>query len=389
MEIKSTFSFKELVKTTFFFSLLLLLIFYLTACQNNISNSTNNREVRDVGRLSTELTLNDAVLEQSNTEGNLIWKIKAKQTTYSEDRKIAYLKEITANLLQDKKIILKVRGQEGEVLEQGNLIILKERVVASDARNQTVLRGNIVEWRPSENLLIVKDNLQGNHPNLVVTSNTAKYFTDTENLELIGRVVANTLDSNLLLESDRLLWQIPQQKIIINNSFKTVRYQQEVITDRLVADRGEANLSDRTITLNNNIELTSIEPELKIATNSAIWNYERRLINSDLPIQIVDKTQELVIIGNQGQIDFQKQFATLQNGVKGNNNREKSDIYSRQAIWDMTKNEITATGDVIYNKTQPKVNLRGDKALIYLDTNKAIVTSDRPKNKPVVSVVSD
>ena len=390
LEIKLTFRIEEQIKTLLSSSLLLLFLFLLTACQSNISNSTTNEsQAQNVGRLNTELTLNDAVLEQSNAERNLIWKIKAKRTTYSDDRQIAYLKDITANLLQNKKIILKVRGQQGEVLEQGNLIILKDRVLASDARNKTVLRGNLVEWRPLENLLIIQDNLQGNHPNLIVTANTAKYFTDIESLELTGQVVANTLEPSLLLESDRLLWQIPQQKVIANNPLEVVRYQKETIIDRLVADKGAANLSSKTIALSNNIEFTSVQPKLQIATNSAIWNYERRYLDSDLPIQIVARKQQLTVTGNQGQIDFETEIATLKNGVRGINNREQSDIYARQAIWNIPEKEIIATGDVVYNKTRPKINLRGDKAVIDLETNKAIVTSDRPQNKPVVSVVSD
>lgn len=381
---------QEQVKALLTQGLLLLLIFLVTACQTSKSALTSNQEQpTNDGRANTQLTLNDAVLEQSNSEGNLFWKIKAKRTTYSDDKQIAYIEDITANLLQDRQIILKVKGKTGEVQEQGHLILIKDQIVASDARNETILRGNLIEWRPSENVLTIKDNLQANHPNLIVTANTAKYFTDTENLELIGQVIANTLDPTLLLESDRLLWQISQQKVIANNPLKIVRYQKETITDRLVADTAEVDLNQQIVTLNRNVELISVKPELQIATNSALWNYKARFIDSSQPIQVVAREQQLNVTGNQGQIDLIREIVTLKNGVKGINNREQATLYAQQAIWNMTQQEIVATGNVIYNKTQPKIDLTGDKAVIKLAENKAIVTSNQPQDKPVVSVVNN
>ena len=395
LKIKSDRTKKEQVRRLFFQYFLLLLIFSLTACSRNLATDTsrqssdaNTEEQESIGRLDTQLTLNDAVLEQSNNEG-LVWKIKAKHTTYSDDRATAYLEDITANLLQNEEIILKVKGKQGEVREQGQLIVLQEAVVASDARNETILRGNTAQWRPSEGVLTIQDNLQVNHPNLIVTADKAQYFTDTESVELTGRVVANTEEPALILKSDRLLWQIPQQKVIANNPLNVVRYQQATITDRLVADRAQVDLERQTIALNSNVALNSVQPELQIATDSAIWNYQLRTINSDRPIRVVDRQQQLTITGNQGQIDFETEIVTMTNGVEGVNNREPATLYSQQAIWNISQKEVTATGNVTYNKAQPKIDLTGDKAIIDLEADRAIVTSDRPQQKPVVSVVND
>lgn len=390
LNIKLLINNEEQVKTLFCQGLLLLFIFCLTACQNNQVNTTEQVTQSDnVSRLSTQLTLNDAILEQSNQEGDQVWKIKAKRTTYSDDRKIGYVEDITANLLQNKQIILKIQGKKGEIQEEGKIVLLQEDIVANDVRNQSVLRGNFLEWRPLENILLIKDNLQVNHPNLIVTANTAKYSTDTQSLELTGKVVANTVNPNLLLESDRITWQIAQQKVITNNSFNIVRYQQDTITDRLVADRGQLDLKQQAVTLQNNVELKSLNPELQIATNYAIWHYQKRLIESEKPIQILAKEQQLNITGNQGQVDLITQIATLKNGVKAVDNSEVATLYAQQAVWNMNQQEIIATGDVTYNKAKPKVDLTGDKAIIQLAENKAIVTSNQPQKKPVVSVVSN
>ena len=375
---------KSLIRKAF----LLVLCLLIPACQATLPNNSVAEEQTDnTTRLNTKLVLNDAVLEQSNLEGDLVWKIKAKQTTYSDDRKIAYVEKITANLLKNEKVILKVKGDKGEIRDNGNAILLTDNIVANDVRNKSVFRGNFVEWHPPENTLVIKDNLQVNHPDLIVTANTAKYFTDVESLELIDDVVANTTNPNLLLEGSRFSWQIPQQKIISQSLVKIVRYQKENVTDRLFADAANVDLSEHNVNLHGNVELISVEPALSVASNSFVWNYRKRLIISDQPIQLVNNLQQFSVTGNHGQVDFKSEIATLKNGVQGINNREKATLYARQAIWDINRQEIDAVGNVIYKRTQPNVNLTGDRALIDLGENKAMLSSKQPRQKPVVSIV--
>ena len=133
--------------------------------------------------------------------------------------------------------------------------------------------------------------------------------------------------------------------------------------------------------------MNSLEPELSIAANGFIWNYRKRIINSDQPIQLVNNLQQFSATGNQGKVDFKSKIATLQNGVQGINNRELATLYAQKAVWDIDRKEIDALGNVIYNRTQPNVNLTGDKALIDLGKNKATISSNQPTQKPVVSVV--
>ncbi len=375
---------KSLIRKAF----LLVLCLLIPACQATLPNNSVAEEQTDnTTRLNTKLVLNDAVLEQSNLEGDLVWKIKAKQTTYSDDRKIAYVEKITANLLKNGKVILKVKGDKGEIRDNGNVILLTDNIVANDVRNKSVFRGNFVEWHPPENTLVIKNNLQVNHPDLIVTANTAKYFTDVESLELIDDVVANTTNPNLLLEGSRLSWQIPQQKIISQSLVKIVRYQKEEITDRIFADAANVDISEHNVNLHGNVELISVEPELSVASNSFVWNYRKRLIISDQPIQLVNNLQQFSVTGNHGQVDFKSEIATLKNGVQGINNREQATLYAQQAIWDINRQEIDAVGNVIYKRTQPNVNLTGDRALIDLGENKAMLSSKQPRQKPVVSIV--
>ena len=327
------------------------LVSAIVACrESNPQANSNSQNTEIAGRPNTELVLNNAVLEQSNNRGDLSWKIKSDRTTYSDDKQIAYLEQITANLIYKGKLILQISAQQGEVRDNGNLILLQDKIVAVDPRSKTILNSDRAEWRPQENSLTITENLRVNHDNLQVTANKAQYFTDRENLELTGKVIANMIEPNLILNTERLLWKIPQQKIIGNQPWRVVRYQDDIVTDRLVADRGEVDLQQNTLYLQQNIEIISLDPQLQIATNSAQWNYQNRLITATSPIQVIDRQRQLDVTGNQGQVDLITEIVTLQGGVKGIDKRDRSTLHSQELTWDIPRNTVTATGDVVYNE---------------------------------------
>ena len=341
-----------------------------------------------IERLDTKLLLNNAILEQSNALENTVWKIKADSILYSEDQKTAALEQVIGNLLQDGKLIFQISAKSGEVRDNGNIIFLKDEIVASDPRNESVVKTDEVEWRPQENLLLIKQDLTAIHPNLEVSAATGKYFTDIESLEIQGDVIATSNDPGLQLKSDRLVWNIPQDRIESPGAMQIVAYNEdETVTERLIADRAKLNLADKIAILNNNIELISLQPSLQVATDFLTWNYQQRVGSTNRPIEILDRDRQISLTGNQGEINLQQQVARLQNGVKGINQKKPSELYARQLTWKINTEEITATGNVIYEQTEPQVRLTGEKAVGTLQDNNLTVTSNGKKQ--VTSVIDN
>jgi LPS export ABC transporter protein LptC len=369
-----------------------VLLLYLTGCRSHSPPKTQ-QSIETKSPVSahseTRLVLNNAVLEQSNVEGGTLWKLKAENTVYSDDQKIAYLDQVTGNLLQNNQLILQLSGKKAEVQDNGAIIFLRDEVIVTDPRNGAILRSDEIEWRPKENLLIVRKNLTGTHPQLSITAEEGKYYTDTSTLELQRNIIANTQEPPLQLKTEHLKWQIPQQQIFSDRNLEIVCYQGENVTDRLVADKGEVDLAKKTITLHNNIELFSLKPQLQIATNFISWNYKTRIINTNQPIQILERQRQLTVTGNQGEIDLQQQVARLDNGVKGINPSKQSELYARQLIWNIATETVEAIGNVIYEQTNPQMNLTGDRAVGKLTENKIVVSSDNQTKKQVTSVISD
>ena len=369
------------------FSLLLSIAIALIGCQTSSPNVRASRP-EDTNREDTQLVLNQAILEQSNKQDNTVWKIKADNIVYSQDKKTANLDKVVGNLLQDNKILLKISAKEGEVKDNGNTIILKEQIVASDPRNGSFIESSLVEWRPQENLLLIQEDLTGIHPNLEVIADKGKYATDIESLEIDGNVVATSQNPPLQLKCDRLIWNVGQDLITSPGATEIVRFDEsENITDELKSDRAEVNLATNTATLNNNIELISVEPKIQVASDFLVWNVKQRRGNTDKPIQILDRDRHLTLTGNKGEIDLQQQIAKLKDGVKGIDRLKASQLYARQLTWQMTTEKIEATGNVIYEQANPKARLTGEKAVGTLNDNNIVVTSNGKKQ--VTSIVDN
>jgi LPS export ABC transporter protein LptC len=367
--------------------LLVSITLSITSCQSSNPDS-NASQISSASRLDTELILNNAVLEQSNKQSNTVWKIKANNIVYSEDKKIATLTKVVGNLLQNDVVILKISAESGEVRNQGDVILLENQVIANDPRNASVISCEKVEWRPQDNLLLFKTTLTGNHPNLEVVAKLGRYFTDTEKLEIEKDVVATSKQPALQLTSDRLKWNIPQGQVISPGNMKLVRYdQKQTVVDQLISDRAELNLQKQQATLNKNIELITSEPQLQVATDFLTWNYQKRIGKTDQPIQILDRDRSIDIVGNQGEINLQQQLATLQNGVKGINKMEGSELYARKLTWKLNTEQVEATGNVIYEQAKPKARLTGEKAIGTLGNNNITVTSNG--KQPVTSVINN
>ena len=363
-------------KTKKLYILFFWLIITIVGCQPSTPESTPRARERE-SRLDTQLVLNNAILEQSNKQQKTVWKIKADNIVYSEDKQIATLNKVVGNLWQDGTIIFKISAKSGEIRDNGNIILLNEKIIASDPRNGGIINTDVVEWRPQENLLLIKEKLNGTHPNLQVTAESGKYFTDIEQLEIQGNVVATTNQPSLQLKSDRLEWSIVQNEINSPGAVELIQYNEEqTITDKLVSDRAQVNLVSKTATLNNNIELITLDPPLQVATNFFSWNYLTRVGKTDQPIQILDRDRQISLTGNQGEINLQQQLAKLQDGVKGINQQEASELYARQLIWQIDSEKVEATGNVIYEQADPQARLTGEKAVGTLSDNNIIVTSD-------------
>ena len=368
------------------FSLCLFAVALLPAC--NRRNRTEQKIKKDTSATQIEGTLvfKNVSLDQADEKGRPLWKVKAKQATYTKDKKLGRIDQPTGDLFQDEKIVLRVSADSGEVRENGEQIFLQGHITATDTRNGAVFRGDELEWHPKQDLLVVRNNLKGNHPQLDASAKEGRYFTRKQVMELQGQVAAISKDPDLQMKTEYLIWQIKEQRVNGDKRIQIERYKAQTITDRVEADKSEVNLKTKIATLKQNIQLTSIDPPLLMSSNSAVWNLNAQTVVSDQPVRIVHQKENVILTANQGQVNLERKVANLTGGVQGVGSLNQAKLYANQMTWDIPTQNIQASGNVIYQQINPPFSTSGPTAVGKLQDQSVVVTS-APGNRVVTEII--
>lgn len=216
---------------------LLLVVLGMTACNNrNRTAAKIAQDTKQAEDFDNSLTFNAVTLEEFDNKGRLWWKVKATQASYSKDKKIARLQQPAGDFFQDGVSVLQVKGQQGEVQQNGQTIFLRGKITATDTRDGLVMRGDELEWQPRNDLVIVRNNVTGTHRQLKVAAKEGRLFTRTQRLELQGQVKAQATNPDLKFQSEHVIWQMKQQTLTSDRPLQVDRFNQTVLTDRATAN---------------------------------------------------------------------------------------------------------------------------------------------------------
>ncbi|MGB3207956.1 MAG: LPS export ABC transporter periplasmic protein LptC [Crinalium sp.] len=355
----------------------MLLLLGVSGCGGKKTTEKAPTENEQPTNIEGSLEFNNVTLEQADENGRPLWKVKAKRGLYTQNQKTARVENPTGDLFQDGKLVLRVSATEGEIQQDGQKVFLKGQIVATEIRNGLVLRGQELEWRPKEDLLIVRNNLTGSHPQLQASAKEARYFSRTQRMELFGQIVATTKDPSLQLRTEHLIWQVSQQIVIGDKRIKIDRYQGNQVTSSVIGNTSEVNLKTKIAKLKQNVELTSIEPPVKVNGNSVTWNLNNQVVVADQPVSIWHSQEQVRINGSQGQVDLQQKVAILSGNVQGVATRNQAKLKTNQLKWEFGNQLITAQGNVVYQQVNPLLSLAGSSGVGRLQDQTFVVTGSR------------
>lgn len=385
-----------------------LLLITLVGCLGSRQAEETTRSENEETVYEERLILRNATLENADDEGNILWKLKVERTTYLPDQQNADLEGITGNLYQDGKIVLQMQADRGEIIDDGQRIFLRDNVVATDPRSEVVLQCQEVEWSPDAGLLVARRELRGSDPQVEVVAEEGRYFTKTQILEAAGEVVINGKTNPFQARTEKATWHWPEQRIESDRAIEIDRYEateneeeeaaetetesepetpkSPVISDRIVADKLQFDIEKQVLLLTDNVESRSVDPPLQIASNSIIWNIEKRTVLSNSPVQVVHRADAITLTANEGLVDLTTEILRLTGGARGINTRRPADLYANQLVWYMQDERIEAEGNVIYRQADPPLDLAGARAVGQLRTQRITVTGGGGRDRVLTKI---
>lgn len=344
---------------------------------------TNNTEVSP--QPSSTLTFFDITLEQADEVGQPLWQVQAKKATYTQEKQIAHLETPVGELYQDGKLVYQIQSKRADIKQDGKQLFLKGQIVAKDPENGITLKGNELEWRPQENLLIVRNQLNGTHKQVQAKAQEVKVFTREQRLQFTGGVVANSTDPAVRIRTEELIWQVSQEKLIAQRPIVD-RYHQNQITDSGRGDTAELNLKTKIVNIKKNAEINLLQPPTQIVSDSVIWDMNTENITSNSPVRIVQRQENITVTANQGKMKTADKVITLTGNVNAVGQRQQS-LKSDQLTWHLNKKLLLANGNIIYTQLEPKLNFRGQTAVGNLETENIVVKGDLSGKRVVTQIV--
>ncbi|KAB8319651.1 LPS export ABC transporter periplasmic protein LptC [Tolypothrix campylonemoides VB511288] len=373
---------------SFFPLLSSFLVIGLVACGASQSQVTTKppSESPSPGEKESNLTFSDVTLEQADEVGRPVWKVRAKRAKYTKEKQIGEAETPYGELYQDGKVVYQVQAQTADIAQDGKQLFLKGKIIATDPRNGVVLQGNELEWRPKEDLLIVRNQLNGTHKQLQAIAQEARVTTREERVEFSGGVVANSLDPQLQMRTEHLIWRIKEEKLIGDRPVQMDRYKNNQITDRGRGDAAEVNLKTKIATIKKNAQIELLDPPVQVASNSMTWNLNTETVTTNSPVRVFHRAENLLVTGNQGEMKIPQKTVYLTGNVYGVGQRRQS-LKSNTLTWYLDNQLVEAQGNVLYRQVDPPFAFTGEKASGNLQAETIVVTGGSSGNKVVTEII--
>ncbi|MFN8953005.1 MAG: LPS export ABC transporter periplasmic protein LptC [Aphanizomenon sp.] len=369
----------------FYLSLILCLGLCLSACSHPASTHSKTKSPSPQED-DTKLTFFGVALEQFDEVGRPIWKVKAKEAKYTADKQMGQVQNPQGELYQDGKVVYQIKAEKADIKQDGKQLFLQGKIVATDPRNGIVFQGNELEWRPQEDLLIIRNQLNGNHKQLQAVAQEAKIKTREKRVEFSGGVVAKSTDPQLQMRTEHLMWHIQEEKLFSDRPIQIERYKDKKITGRGNGNSAEINLKTQIAILKPLAKLELIDPPMQITSNSIIWNINKQNITTNSPIQVSQSAENLTVTANQGQMNIPENTVYLTGKVNAVGKHRQS-LTSNQLTWYLDKKLLEAQGNVVYRQIEPKLTFQGETAVGNLETENIVVKGGNSTGGRVVTEI--
>ena len=369
-----------------YLSLSLCLGLWLSACGNPSTPNQSKTNTSLPKEDETKLTFFGVVLEQFDETGKPMWKVKAKEAKYTTDKQMGQAESPEGELYQDGKVVYQIKAEKADIKQDGKQLFLQGKIVATDPRNGIVFQGNELEWRPQEDLLIVRNQLNGSHKQLQATAQEAKVKTREQRVEFSGGVFAKSTDPQLQMRTEHLIWQIKDDKLFSDRFIQIERYQDNKISGRSQGNAAEINLKTQIAILQPQAKLELVNPLMQITSNSITWNIQKENITTNSPIRVFKAADNLTVTANQGKMNIPENTVYLTGNVNAVGQRSQS-LKSNQLTWYLNKKLLEAKGNVIYDQVAPKLTFQGETAIGNLETENIVVKGGNSGQKVITEII--
>lgn len=315
------------------------------------------------------LSLHNVTLEQPDKNGVLLWRVKAREVVYRSNQQVALVTGPDSELFQDGNVIYRVTADQGEIQNNGSVIFLRGHIVATGIKNGSVLRGQELEWHPKEDVLIVRRQITGTHPQMRASAEEAKVYNRQNRMELKGQVVANTVVKDpktqpwLKLKAEKLVWRWDQEHIDTDQPIRVEQFKNQTLTNVVTGRWGGMDLAKQVVNLQEAVTMDLLELPLQLISTALEWRVADQQVQVNQALTVIHPREKVRITAQRGTMDLKAQAVVLSQQVVAVGERNQSRLSSDRLTWTVKTQDLLAEGQVHYQQVNPRLNLTGNRGL--------------------------
>jgi LPS export ABC transporter protein LptC len=317
------------------------------------------------------VSLSNAVLTQTNADGQLLWKIAAKDVTYGEDQQQLRAKALQGQLYQEGRPLFDIVAGAGSATEKNQQIRLKGNIQVKDRRQNVIFSGREATWNPKSGLLSVRSGLTVTHPQVKLWADELQVTQRGRQVRIQGKVLAESRDQRLRVRTPRALW-LPEQQILDAGladdtaqqpSIEIERFQGKARQGRALAGQVRANFKTGLVTLKNPAQLQLESSALLLTSRELRWDTRQDRLSSPELLKLEDRRQKISALANTGSFDLTRNLIDLQGKVEVIGLQDRAQLKANRFLWKTDTQRIEALGDVNYVQESPPFTLKGPRAV--------------------------
>jgi LPS export ABC transporter protein LptC len=327
--------------------------------------------------------LNALTLRRTDNQGRPLWQIEAKTAKYQNNQ--GQVQALVGQLFEAGKPVFRLQSPTAQIRQQGDQLLIIGRTTVTDLRSKGVLTAEEFVWRPATGTLIARRQPKLVYPLVQVTANEMQADSRQQQVLALGRVQADS-PLGLRLLSERLNWQIPQERLVAGSSGSNgagnlgVRLLQLKGSGKGNRAQGETlsfDLKTQTVqlqSLQSPAQIQLAQSQLTITGQDFTWLIPKQRLTSDRPLTVRSAKSAVNVSANRGDLDIATETVVLNGNVRAVGQKQQSMLSTDQLTWLIPTQRLEAVGNVRYQQQQPRFTVRGGRAVGLIDEQQVSIS---------------
>ncbi|APB33004.1 hypothetical protein GlitD10_0690 [Gloeomargarita lithophora Alchichica-D10] len=207
-----------------------------------------------------QLTFQSLDLQQVGADGKILWKMQAQQAVADPKTRRVRVQKLVGDIYDQGKPRYRVEAAQATVFEQGDALDIQGQIIANDVQEKTRIKTQELLWRPQQQQLILKGNLEFQQPKIQLKAQEATIRLRDNHLALRKKVQVTNQKPALNITGEALDWQWQKGQVQALKPVKIIHTPQQLVVN---AGRGQMDFQNQVLRLTQGVDAVSPRGQLR------------------------------------------------------------------------------------------------------------------------------